>query len=98
MALTTTQYSINRTSPRGNNLANALDWLQRALATLPFEREKMIQAKTNPAGGENWAAVATLYGLADADTAQAVFAQIDSVCGALGDPATNPGESTVARA
>lgn len=85
------QFVIDKTKPWGIQATNARDALQRALNAMREIRGKAIQAMTNPAdaGSPDNANLEAQFGL-EAGRGPAFFSELDSTCGALGMPETNP--------
>lgn len=95
------QFAINRDSsshPWAMRLANLRDQLTRWLRDLDEVRGKMIACYTNPLDGNSpdYANLESQFGLTTGE-GQACFAELDSMAGAIGLPATAP-SGTINRA
>lgn len=95
------QFAIDRSAahPWALRLSNYRDLVARMLREADEIRGKMIACYTNPddPGTPDWANLEDQFGLT-AGEGQACFAELDSKCGAIGLPATNPGSDTITKA
>lgn len=92
MAVTNTP--IDRTTTYGQLLSNLMLAWDQVLKNHDLLRSKMIADGYDDSSATNGA----LFGLGTVAQAHAVFLQIDSVAGAVGLPATNPGSTTITKA